>query len=48
MVNITRYEKVKKRCRKGIPHSLRAAAWRVLCGGADLQEQNSGKFEVNE
>lgn len=42
---IFEYEKVKKRCRKGIPHSLRAAAWRVLCGGADLQEQNSGKFE---
>ena len=40
------YNKVKMRCRKGIPHSLRAAAWRALCGGANLQHQNKGLFDV--
>lgn len=40
------YEKVRTRCRKGIPHSLRAAAWRALCGAANLQQKNPGIFEV--
>ena len=36
---------MRTRCRKGIPHSLRAAAWRALCGGANLQAKNPGIFE---
>lgn len=44
-VMTTDYSKVKSRCRKGIPHSLRAAAWRALCGGANLQHHNPNVFE---
>ena len=39
------YNKVRVRCRKGIPHSLRAAAWRALSGAANLQQKNPGMFE---
>ncbi|XP_063695112.1 TBC1 domain family member 10A-like [Bolinopsis microptera] len=39
------YDKVRVRCRKGIPHSLRAAVWRALCGAANLQQKNPGMFE---
>jgi len=38
------YNKVRSRCRKGVPHSLRAAAWRALCGGANLQQNNPTTF----
>ncbi len=28
-----KWEKIRDRCRKGIPHSLRSQAWFYLCGG---------------
>ena len=39
------FSKVKVRCSKGIPHSLRAAAWQALSGSANLQKKNAGMFE---
>ncbi|GAB6030205.1 hypothetical protein CHUAL_005880 [Chamberlinius hualienensis] len=39
-----RYKKVRDRCRKGIPPSLRARAWQLLCGSQFLQEQSKLKF----
>ncbi|XP_055483253.1 TBC1 domain family member 10B [Psammomys obesus] len=43
-----RFEKVKLRCRKGIPSSLRAKAWQYLSNSKELLEQNPGKFEELE
>ncbi|XP_052834084.1 TBC1 domain family member 10B, partial [Octopus bimaculoides] len=40
-----RFKKVKVRCRKGIPPSLRARAWQHLCGSSFLMDQNAGKFD---
>ncbi|XP_074643871.1 TBC1 domain family member 10B-like [Tubulanus polymorphus] len=40
-----RFKKVKERCRKGIPPSLRARSWQYLCGSKYLLEHNRGKFE---
>ncbi|XP_070582869.1 TBC1 domain family member 10B [Erythrolamprus reginae] len=40
-----RFQKVKLRCRKGIPSSLRAKAWQLLSNSKDLLDQNPGKFE---
>ncbi|GAB1602522.1 hypothetical protein Ahia01_000531600, partial [Argonauta hians] len=40
-----RFKKVKLRCRKGIPPSLRARAWQHLCGSSFLMNQNAGKFD---
>ncbi|CAI9744389.1 Hypothetical predicted protein [Octopus vulgaris] len=40
-----RFKKVKARCRKGIPPSLRARAWQHLCGSSFLMNQNAGKFD---
>ncbi|KAH9525710.1 hypothetical protein Btru_002125 [Bulinus truncatus] len=40
-----RFKKVKERCRKGIPPSLRARAWQYLCGSNFTMEQNRGVFE---
>ncbi|BFZ18383.1 hypothetical protein BsWGS_21422 [Bradybaena similaris] len=40
-----RFKKVKDRCRKGIPPSLRARAWQHLCGSHFVLEQNRGVFE---
>ncbi|XP_067883724.1 TBC1 domain family member 10B-like isoform X1 [Heterodontus francisci] len=40
-----RFDKVKLRCRKGIPSSLRARAWQQLSQSKQLMEQNLGKFE---
>uniref|UniRef100_A0A8D0H448 TBC1 domain family member 10B n=1 Tax=Sphenodon punctatus TaxID=8508 RepID=A0A8D0H448_SPHPU len=40
-----RFQKVKLRCRKGIPSSLRAKAWQLLSNSKELLDQNSGKFE---
>ncbi|CAN0048786.1 unnamed protein product [Lampetra planeri] len=39
------YKKVKLRCRKGIPPSLRARAWEHLSGSKYIMEQMPGKFE---
>ncbi|KAF4518857.1 hypothetical protein B566_EDAN006708 [Ephemera danica] len=35
-----RYRKVRARCRKGIPASVRPRAWQYLCGGRLLLEQH--------
>ncbi|XP_073502384.1 TBC1 domain family member 10B [Phyllobates terribilis] len=43
-----RFQKVKLRCRKGIPSSLRAKAWQYLCNGHELLIKNPGKFEEME
>lgn len=40
-----RRPKLKDRCRKGIPPSLRGRAWQRLCGSKELLEQNPGEFE---
>ncbi|XP_036384449.1 TBC1 domain family member 10A-like [Megalops cyprinoides] len=39
-----RHKKVKLRCQKGIPPSLRGRAWLYLSGGKVKKEQNQGKF----
>lgn len=38
------FKKVRERCRKGIPSSMRCAAWQNLCGGRFLMESYPGKF----
>ncbi|KAF3699844.1 TBC1 domain family member 10B Rab27A-GAP-beta [Channa argus] len=43
-----RFQKVKLRCRKGIPSSLRATAWQLLSNSKELLEANQGKFEELE
>ncbi|XP_065447231.1 LOW QUALITY PROTEIN: TBC1 domain family member 10B-like [Chrysemys picta bellii] len=43
-----RFQKVKLRCRKGIPSSLRAKAWQLLSNSKELLEQNPSKFEELE
>ncbi|KAI1884765.1 hypothetical protein AGOR_G00229870 [Albula goreensis] len=43
-----RFQKVKLRCRKGIPSSLRAKAWQHLSNSTELLELNPGKFEELE
>ncbi|XP_069135910.1 TBC1 domain family member 10A-like [Argopecten irradians] len=40
-----RFKKIKERCRKGIPPSLRSRAWQYLCGSRFLMENNKGRFE---
>ncbi|XP_041862606.1 TBC1 domain family member 10A-like [Melanotaenia boesemani] len=42
------FQKVKLRCRKGIPSSLRAKAWQLLSNSQDLLNANPGKFEELE
>ncbi|XP_041094675.1 TBC1 domain family member 10A-like [Polyodon spathula] len=43
-----RLPKVKLRCRKGIPSSLRAKAWQLLSNSKELMDENPGKFEELE
>lgn len=43
-----RFQKVKLRCRKGIPSSLRAKAWQLLSNSEELLKNNPGKFEELE
>ncbi|XP_073416648.1 uncharacterized protein [Dendrobates tinctorius] len=43
-----RFQKVKLRCRKGIPSSLRAKAWQYLSNSHELLIKNPGKFEEME
>ncbi|KAI4887708.1 hypothetical protein NFI96_025029 [Prochilodus magdalenae] len=45
---IRRFPKVKLRCRKGIPSSLRAKAWQLLSNSEELLMSNRGKFEELE
>ncbi|XP_054468228.1 TBC1 domain family member 10A-like [Anoplopoma fimbria] len=40
-----KHKKVKDRCQKGIPPSLRGRAWLYLTGGKVKREQNQGKFQ---
>ncbi|XP_043940127.1 carabin-like [Protopterus annectens] len=40
-----RYSKVKVLCRKGIPSSLRARIWPLLCGGLAEMQKNKNKYE---
>ncbi|XP_068608929.1 TBC1 domain family member 10A [Brachionichthys hirsutus] len=40
-----KHKKVRERCRKGIPPSLRGRAWLYLTGGKVKVEQNQGKFQ---
>ncbi|XP_045891796.1 TBC1 domain family member 10A-like [Micropterus dolomieu] len=43
-----RFMKVKLRCRKGIPSSLRAKAWQLLSNSQELLDANPGKFDELE
>ncbi|TSQ23954.1 TBC1 domain family member 10B [Bagarius yarrelli] len=43
-----RFPKVKLRCRKGIPSSLRCRAWQLLSNSEELLMANAGKFEELE
>lgn len=40
-----KHKKVKERCQKGIPPSLRGRAWLYLTGGKVKREQNQGRFQ---
>lgn len=40
-----RFKKVKERCRKGIPPSMRARAWQYLSGSKFLLDHNQGRYE---
>lgn len=40
-----RFKKIRERCRKGIPPSLRSRAWQYLCGSKFLMEQNTGRYQ---
>ncbi|KAL7669159.1 hypothetical protein ACOME3_009825 [Neoechinorhynchus agilis] len=39
-----RFQKVKSRCRKGIPPSVRGCAWRHLSGAVVLEDENPGYY----
>jgi hypothetical protein len=41
-----RFRKVKDRCRKGIPPSIRPRAWQYLCGSKFLLEHNPGRYQA--
>lgn len=41
----TNYRKVRERCRKGIPPSVRLRAWLNLCGGQLLLNDNPNLYE---
>ncbi|VDQ09752.1 unnamed protein product, partial [Trichobilharzia regenti] len=38
--------KVRNRCRKGIPPAIRPRAWQYLCGSYHLFNQEYGKYQV--
>ncbi|KAF3696024.1 TBC1 domain family member 10A EBP50-PDX interactor of 64 kDa [Channa argus] len=42
---LKRFDKVRLRCQKGIPPSLRGRAWLYLSGGKVKKEQNPEKFQ---
>ncbi|XP_015231630.1 PREDICTED: carabin [Cyprinodon variegatus] len=42
---IKKSNKVKLQCQKGIPASLRAKCWPLLCGATDRMRQNKGLYE---
>lgn len=39
------YKKIRERCRKGIPQSVRPKAWFHLCGAHLLQKDNPNRYE---
>ncbi|XP_037974715.2 TBC1 domain family member whacked [Plutella xylostella] len=39
------YKKVRERCRKGIPASVRPKAWLYLCGGSLLMSKHAAVYE---
>ncbi|KAJ3605697.1 hypothetical protein NHX12_027741 [Muraenolepis orangiensis] len=41
-----KHSKVKLRCQKGVPPSLRGRAWLYLSGGKVKREQNKGRFQA--
>ncbi|MFH4976040.1 hypothetical protein AB6A40_002749 [Gnathostoma spinigerum] len=43
-----KYEKVRSRCRKGIPSSLRGRAWKHLCGAAFHMEFGVNRYVFEE
>ncbi|KAI4875218.1 hypothetical protein NFI96_010684 [Prochilodus magdalenae] len=40
-----KHKKVKLRCQKGVPPSLRGRVWLYLCGGKVKKEQNKDRFK---
>jgi len=40
-----RFNKIKERCRKGIPPALRARAWSYLCGSKYMMEHHVGRYQ---
>uniref|UniRef100_A0A8C0G3I9 TBC1 domain family member 10A n=1 Tax=Chelonoidis abingdonii TaxID=106734 RepID=A0A8C0G3I9_CHEAB len=40
-----KHKKIRLRCQKGIPPSLRGRAWQYLSGGKVKLEQNAGRFD---
>jgi hypothetical protein len=44
---LKRSKKVKERCRKGIPPSLRSRAWQYLSGSKYLMDSNKGRYDVS-
>jgi len=40
-----RFKTLRKRCHKGIPHSIRARAWFYLCGGHKTLDRQQGLFD---
>lgn len=42
---LEKYKKVRHRCRKGIPHSIRPRAWLHLCGAKYRMSRQPGGFE---
>ncbi|XP_053861994.1 TBC1 domain family member 10A [Malaclemys terrapin pileata] len=40
-----KHKKIRLRCQKGIPPSLRGRAWQYLSGGKVKLEQNTGRFD---
>ena len=40
-----KWEKIRDRCRKGIPHSLRSQAWFYLCGGHIQKRRHPRLFQ---
>ncbi|XP_028967039.1 TBC1 domain family member 10A [Galendromus occidentalis] len=40
-----KFKKLRNRCRKGIPSSMRMAAWPYLCGGVFRKEKRKGLFQ---
>lgn len=45
---VERFEKIKERCRKGVPSKVRGVAWQLLCGSRhDMQNpMNKGVYEA--